>query len=68
MSLEFVAYNDLAFAHAPSPTSSATFKSIPEDFIVDEIADFEFSGEGEHLYLYIEKRELNTLFFHFINK
>lgn len=32
----------------------------PEDFRVDEIPLYEMSGEGEHLFLHVEKRELNT--------
>lgn len=32
----------------------------PEDFRVDEIPLYEMSGEGEHLFLRLEKRELNT--------
>jgi tRNA pseudouridine13 synthase len=38
------------------------FRSIPEDFIVEEINAFEAQGEGEHLLLTIEKRGLNTAF------
>lgn len=32
----------------------------PEDFRVDEIPLYDMSGEGEHLFLRLEKRELNT--------
>lgn len=32
----------------------------PEDFIVDEQIDIEFSDDGEHLWLLIEKRERNS--------
>ncbi len=35
-------------------------KSRPEDFLVEEIPLYEPSGEGEHLYLMIEKRGLST--------
>lgn len=35
-------------------------KSRPEDFLVEEIPLYEPSGEGEHLYLLIEKRGLST--------
>ena len=36
------------------------FKSKPEDFFVDEELPFEPEGEGEHLYVHIEKRGENT--------
>ncbi len=37
------------------------FKGMPEDFLVEEIPLYLPSGEGEHLYLQIEKRGLTTL-------
>ncbi len=33
-------------------------KSEPEDFVVEEVPDAEPSGSGEHLYIWIEKRNL----------
>ncbi|MFC7780283.1 tRNA pseudouridine(13) synthase TruD [Legionella taurinensis] len=42
------------------PESAAVIKSNPDDFQVNEKLGFELSGEGEHLYLYIEKRGLTT--------
>jgi tRNA pseudouridine13 synthase len=39
---------------------SALFRSCPEDFQVDEIIDFQPSGEGEHLLLHIRKRDQNS--------
>ncbi|MGY4515501.1 tRNA pseudouridine(13) synthase TruD [Lysobacter sp. HA18] len=41
---------------------TATFRSRPEDFVVEEIAGFEPTGTGEHLLLEIEKRGMNTAF------
>ncbi|HEX5755818.1 MAG TPA: tRNA pseudouridine(13) synthase TruD [Arenimonas sp.] len=41
---------------------SARFRSVPEDFLVEELSGFEPSGEGEHLLLTIEKRGMNTVF------
>jgi tRNA pseudouridine13 synthase len=38
------------------------FRSIPEDFIVEEINAFEAHGEGEHLLVTLQKRGLNTAF------
>jgi tRNA pseudouridine13 synthase len=37
------------------------FEPSPETFVVEEIAAYEPSGEGEHTYLWIEKRGLTTL-------
>lgn len=52
---------NLDFAHAQGqPTQTATFRKLAEDFIVDEQLGFEFSGEGEHLYVQIKKTGENT--------
>ena len=40
--------------------ATASFRNCPEDFIVDEIIDFEPANEGEHLLLHIKKRDQNT--------
>lgn len=48
-----------AFAHG-EPTLSAIFRRTPEDFVVDEDLGFELSGEGEHVYLQLQKRGDNT--------
>ncbi len=49
------------FARAYKPLEiSATMKAQPEDFIVDEQLPFELSGEGEHAWLHIQKRDCNT--------
>ena len=42
------------------PESTASFKLVPEDFQVNEYFAGEFSGEGEHIVLKIEKRGLTT--------
>ena len=39
---------------------SATLKSEPEDFEVEEIPAYEPCGSGEHLFVWIEKRDLTT--------
>jgi tRNA pseudouridine13 synthase len=39
---------------------SAVLKACAEDFQVDEVLDIPLSGEGEHLWLWVEKRNLNT--------
>ena len=42
------------------PVASGVIRAVPEDFYVEESLPFELSGEGEHLYLFVEKRELNS--------
>ncbi|WP_426149246.1 tRNA pseudouridine(13) synthase TruD [Pseudomonas sp. DC3000-4b1] len=39
---------------------TAVLKATAEDFQVNEVLDIPLSGEGEHLWLWVEKRELNT--------
>lgn len=39
---------------------SAVLKAVAEDFQVDEVLDIPLSGTGEHLWLWVEKRNLNT--------
>jgi tRNA pseudouridine13 synthase len=38
----------------------ATIRSIPSDFVVTEKCEIEFSGEGEHDFLWVEKTGTNT--------
>ena len=42
------------------PCGSAVLKAVAEDFQVDEVLEIPLSGEGEHLWLWVEKRNLNT--------
>ncbi|MEX5511064.1 tRNA pseudouridine(13) synthase TruD [Pseudomonas paralactis] len=39
---------------------SAVLKATAEDFQVDEVLDIPLTGDGEHLWLWVEKRGLNT--------
>lgn len=39
---------------------SARLKAMPEDFVVEEVLGFAPDGQGEHLWLWVEKRGLNT--------
>lgn len=39
---------------------TAVLKAVAEDFQVDEVLDIPLSGQGEHLWLWVEKRGLNT--------
>ena len=42
------------------PPGRAVIRSCPEDFMVTEQLGFEPSGEGEHVFLYVQKRNLNS--------
>ena len=46
----------------PSPQSTGIIKQRLEDFQVTEILGYEPCGEGEHVYLWVRKVELNTAF------
>lgn len=41
--------------------TGGTSKVVPEDFAVEEIPAYEPCGEGEHLYVLVEKRGLSTV-------
>jgi tRNA pseudouridine13 synthase len=45
---------------SPSSRPSLQFKVEPEDFVVDEIAAFEPSGVGDHLYIHLRKTNRAT--------
>ncbi len=54
-------YSDETFARLhPTPLVTGLIRSIPEEFCVIEHLPFELSGQGEHVYLEIEKREANS--------
>ena len=42
------------------PLGQAQFKSLPEDFLVEEVLGFEPSGQGEHCLVWVEKRDLDS--------
>ena len=50
-----------AFAYG-SPLGRVNIRQTPEDFQVTEHLAFEPSGEGEHVFLFIEKRHENTAY------
>lgn len=52
---------DLPQATLPS-IASATYKQHTDDFCVTENIGFDFTGEGEHLCVYIQKTNANTAF------
>src|SRR5205814_6325698 len=45
------------------PGIGGKIKTIPEDFEVEEIPAYEPSGEGDFLYLWIEKRDMGAEYF-----
>ena len=48
-------------AHAwPEIPQQARYRLQPEDFLVEEQLGFEPEGQGEHLFLWVEKRGCNT--------
>lgn len=58
------AANDLLECLGPTawgaPCGQAVLKALPEHFRVTEMLDIALSGTGEHLWLLVEKRNLNT--------
>ncbi|MET1218323.1 MAG: tRNA pseudouridine(13) synthase TruD [Glaciecola sp.] len=44
------------------PTATARFKEQLEDFVVTEDLGFSPSGQGEHIFVHIEKKQLNTAY------
>ena len=57
--LDVARSDELPFSTS-GPGIGGTLKQSPEDFFVDEIPAYETSGEGEFLFLQIEKRDLAT--------
>jgi len=49
----------LAYASG-KPLARARIKAVPEDFRVTELMDVVPAGEGEHTWLWLEKRKRNT--------
>jgi len=45
---------------ADLPKFSGKLKVEPEDFVVSEISAYQPSGEGEHLFLWIEKKDVSA--------
>lgn len=44
------------------PLGCGDFKTVPADFVVTEQLALDFSGDGEHLWLYVEATDMNTDF------
>jgi len=45
---------------APLAGTGGRLKTDPEDFVVEELPLYEPSGEGPHLYLWVEKRDVDA--------
>lgn len=48
----------LPYLTADLPGIGGTLKVIPDDFVVEEIPAYAPSGDGQHLFLWIQKRDL----------
>jgi tRNA pseudouridine13 synthase len=51
-------FPSLPYFTAELPGIGGRLKDQPDDFVVEEIPAYEPSGSGEHLYLWLEKRDL----------
>jgi tRNA pseudouridine13 synthase len=51
---------DLPFLTEDHPGTGGRIKAKPQDFVVEEIPLYEPSGEGQHVYVGLEKRGLST--------
>lgn len=56
-----LSFPELAYASSP-PKSQGLIKQQPEDFMVCEKLRFTPCGEGEHIYLWVEKEGQNTAY------
>src|SRR5580692_3991197 len=52
-------FDSLPFLTADLPGTGGTLKQEPEDFVVEEIPAYEPCGEGEHLFLWMEKQDVS---------
>jgi tRNA pseudouridine13 synthase len=52
--------DQLTYLTADLPGVGGVIKQRPQDFLVEELPLYEPSGEGEHLYLFIEKKNATT--------
>lgn len=51
---------DLPFLTPDVPGIGGVIKTVPEDFCVEEIPQYQACGEGTHVYAFIEKRNMTT--------
>src|SRR4051794_11937890 len=50
----------LPFVTGDLPGAGGALKVVPEDFEVEEVPAYEPSGEGDHLFLWVEKTGQDT--------
>lgn len=43
-----------------TPGIGGDIKTIPADFVVEEIPQYEFCGEGTHVYAFVQKKNMST--------
>lgn len=43
------------------PPLGGVIKQRPEDFLVEEIPSYQPSGEGEHIYMFVQKKGMSTM-------
>ena len=58
--MPMITTDNLGYVTADLPGIGGELKQRPEDFIVTETGQFEPTGEGDHLYLYVEKEKRLT--------
>lgn len=63
MNKEFIEkqfYSDLPVFTVNLEGIGGQFKTIPSDFVVEEIPQYEFSGQGTHTYAFVQKKNMST--------
>jgi tRNA pseudouridine13 synthase len=50
----------LPYATLQKPLAAGVIRARPEDFVVEEIPAYKFSGEGDHVFFLLEKKDLTT--------
>jgi tRNA pseudouridine13 synthase len=56
---DFLSVDQLAYVYG-QPAATGLIRAVPEDFRVDEDLGFSPDGVGEHVFLQIQKKDLNT--------
>src|SRR5580704_2663101 len=52
-------FDSLPYLTGDLSAIGGTIKQQPDDFVVEEIPAYEPCGEGEHLFLWVEKRDVS---------
>jgi len=52
--------SDTRYVTSDIPGIGGAIKNRPEDFLVEELPQYDPCGEGEHIYLFVEKKLLST--------